>query len=269
MGWRIFEMQSIVITGSTSGIGYGLAASFLKLGCSVTISGRSEDKVKHAVKELAKKYEAERIFSFVCDVTDFNQLQKLWDTAKGHFGKIDIWINNAGVAHAETEVWNYTPEEINEVIKTNVTGTIYGANVAMKGMRKQGFGSIYNLEGLGSDGRVIKGMALYGTTKSAVSYLTKALAKEAQGTPIIVGGIRPGMTATKLITSQYEGHPEEWERVKRIFNILSDRVETVTPWLAEKILLNTKNGATIAWLNRWKLIGRFLTAPFHKRKIFD
>jgi len=116
----------------------------------------------------------------------------------------------------------------------------------MKGMRKQGFGSIYNLEGLGSDGRVIKGMALYGTTKSAVSYLTKALAKEAQGTPIIVGGIRPGMT-----------------------NILSDRVETVTPWLAEKILLNTKNGATIAWLNRWKLIGRFLTAPFHKREIFD
>ena len=136
-------------------------------------------------------------------------------------------------------------------------------------MQGQGFGSIYNMEGLGSDGRVIKGMALYGTTKSAVSYLTKAMARETQGTHVLVGGIRPGMVATKLITAQYEGHHEEWGRVKSIFNILSDRVETVTPWLARKILSNTKNGATIAWLNKRKLRGRFLTAPFHKRNVFD
>ncbi len=60
----------------------------------------------------------------------------------------------------------------------------------------------------------------------------------------------------------------KWERVKRIFNILSDRVETVTPWLARKILSNTKNGVTIAWLTKSKLLGRFLSAPFHKRSVF-
>ena len=112
-------------------------------------------------------------------------------------------------------------------------------------------------------------MALYGATKSALSYLTKAMARETQGTPVLVGGIRPGMVATKLITAQYEGHPEEWERVKRIFNILTDRVETVTPWLARQILSNENNGATIAWLTKRKLLGRFLTAPFHKRNVFD
>jgi NADP-dependent 3-hydroxy acid dehydrogenase YdfG len=139
----------------------------------------------------------------------------------------------------------------------------------MKGMQEQCFGSIYNLEGLGSDGRVIRGMTLYGTSKSAVGYLTKAMVKEAKGTSILVGGIRPGMVATKLITEQYEGHPEDWERVKGIFNILSDRVETVTPWLAKKILANKKNGVTITWLTRGKLGKRFLTAPFRKRKSFD
>lgn len=262
-------MKSIVITGSTSGIGYGLADSFLSLGCSVTISGRSEEKVQSAVNGLIEKYDAEHLFGFVCDVTDYTQVQKLWDAVKAHFGQIDIWINNAGIAHPKTEIWNYAPGEVKKVVETNITGAMQGAIVAMKGMQEQGFGSIYNVEGLGSDGRVIKGMALYGATKSAVSYLTKAMAKEAQGTPVVVGGIRPGMVATKLITAQYEGHTEEWERVKRIFNILSDRVETVTPWLARKILSNTKNGATIVWLNKWKLLGRFLTAPFHKRNVFD
>lgn len=262
-------MRSIVITGSTSGIGYGLANSFLSLGCSVTVSGRSEDKVKSAVNELIKKHPSEHLFGFVCDVTDYGQVQKLWDAVKAHFGQIDIWINNAGMAHPETEICNYAPEKVKQVVETNIIGTMHGSIVAIKGMQEQGFGSIYNMEGLGSDGRVIKGMALYGTTKSALSYLTKAMAKETQGTPILVAGIRPGMVATKLIKEQYEGLPDEWERAKGIFNILSDRVETVTPWLARKILSNTSNGATIAWLNKRKLWGRFLTAPFHKRNVFD
>ena len=262
-------MKSIVITGSTSGIGYGLADSFLSLGCSVVISSRSEKNVETTINKLANKYDVSQIFGFPCDVTDYDQVQGLWDAAKAHFGRVDIWINNAGMAHPETELWNYSPGKVKEVIDTNIIGAIYGSRVAIKGMLAQGFGALYNMEGLGSDGRIIKGMTLYGTTKSALSYLTKATAKETQGTSILVGGIRPGMVATKLITEQYEGHPEEWERVKGIFNILSDRVETVTPWLAKKILANKKNGVTIAWLTRGKLIKRFLTAPFHNRNVFD
>jgi hypothetical protein len=77
------------------------------------------------------------------------------------------------------------------------------------------------------------------------------------------------MVATKLITEQYEEHPEEWKRAERIFNILSDQVETVTPWLADKILSNKKNGIRIQWLSRPKVILRFLESPFYKRTIFD
>ncbi len=262
-------MKNIVITGSTSGIGFGLADSFLSLGCSVTISGRSQEKLAEAFRILGDKHEISQVFNHVCDVTHYDQVQALWDATKAHFGKTDIWINNAGIGHPETNIWDYSPDKIETVVSTNLIGAIYGSVIAMKGMLEQGFGSIYNMEGLGSSGPIIKGLALYGTTKSALSYLTKSMAKEARGTPILVGGLRPGMVATKLITEQYDGHPEEWERSKRIFNILSDRVETVTPWLAKKVLANNKNGVNIVWLTRFKALRRFLIAPFYKRKVFD
>ena len=262
-------MRSVVITGSTSGIGYGLADVFLSLGCLVTISGRSKVNLEKAHGILAEKHGSSYLFSYPCDVNDYDQVQALWDAVKVHFDKIDIWINNAGIGHPETDLYCYSPEIVKEVINTNLSGTIYGSVVALKGMLEQRFGSIYNMEGLGSDGRIIKGLALYGTTKSATSYLTRSMAKETRNTPIIVGALRPGMVATKLIMGQYEGRPEEWERSKRIFNVLSDRVETVTPWLAKKVLRNRKNGANIIWLTRFKIFKRFLTAPFHKRAIFD
>jgi NAD(P)-dependent dehydrogenase (short-subunit alcohol dehydrogenase family) len=157
---------------------------------------------------------------------------------------------------------------IDKVIAANVTGAWYGMNVALKGMKEQGYGSIYNMEGLGSSGPVIKGLALYASTKSALAYLTTAAAKEVEGTAMIVAGLRPGMVATKLITAQYEGHPEEWKRSERIFNILSDRVETVAPWLVEKMLSNKKNGVRLEWLSRSKVMMRFLATPFHKRTIY-
>ena len=83
-------MRSIVITGSTSGIGLGLADSFLALGCSVTISGHSQDNLNKAYSFLATKYEQSRLLAHICDVTDFNQVKALWDEAKARFGKVDI-----------------------------------------------------------------------------------------------------------------------------------------------------------------------------------
>jgi hypothetical protein len=77
------------------------------------------------------------------------------------------------------------------------------------------------------------------------------------------------MVITDLVTRPYEGHPEDWERARRIFNILADRVETVTPWLARQVLANDKTGVRITWLTRGKVIGRFLAAPFRQRDVFE
>jgi NAD(P)-dependent dehydrogenase (short-subunit alcohol dehydrogenase family) len=262
-------MKSVVITGSTSGIGLGLADAFLARDCTVTISGHSQVNLDKACGILAAKHDKSRILAYLCDVSHYDEVQGLWDAARERFGRIDIWINNAGAGHRETPIWDYSREMIDRLVAANVTGALYGVNVASRGMMEQGFGSIYNMEGLGSSGPVIKGLALYSATKSALASLTTAAAKEVEGTPVIVGGIRPGMVATKLITGQYEGHPEEWKRVGRIFNILADRVETVTPWLADRVLSNKRNGVRIQWLSRSKVILRFLESPFRRRTIFD
>jgi NAD(P)-dependent dehydrogenase (short-subunit alcohol dehydrogenase family) len=262
-------MKSIVITGSTSGIGFGLADAFLARGCDVTISGRSQAKLDKAHDMLAARHDKSRILAYLCDVSRYDEVQGLWNAAMERFGRIDIWINNAGAGHPQTSIRDYSRETIDRLVAANVTGALYGLNVASKGMMRQGFGAIYNTEGLGSSGPVIKGLALYSATKAALASLTTAAAKEVEGTAVIVGALRPGMVATKLITGQYEGHPEEWKRVERIFNILSDRAETVAPWLADRMLSNKRNGVRIQWLGRWKVMLRFLESPFHKRRIFD
>ena len=263
------SLKYIVITGSTRGIGYGLAEAFLSRGCSVTISGRSDEAVESAVAGLRSRYEAEQVLGQACDVTIPEQVQALWDRSVEKFEKVDIWINNAGTSGEQGPVWELPADEAHIPITTNVLGSVYGAQVAMKGMLAQGFGAIYNMEGMGSDGRKHAGLTLYGTSKYAIHYFTESLAIEAKQTPVIVGALRPGMVITDLITGRYEGRPEEWERAQKIFNIIADTVEKVTPWLADRILANQKNDAILAYSSSWKLLWRFISQPFFKRNLFE
>jgi NAD(P)-dependent dehydrogenase (short-subunit alcohol dehydrogenase family) len=261
-------METIVITGSTRGIGFGLADAFLERGCGVTVSGRTPEAVKQAEEELAAKHAGASVLGHPCDVTRFEQVQALWSASKKHWGQIDIWINNAGIAHPQMAFWEHSPEQVKNVIDTNLIGAMHSAQVAIPAMLAQGSGRLFIMEGLGSDGRKVEGLTLYGTSKHALRYLTDALAREVQDTPVKVGALSPGMVMTDLITQQYAGRPEDWERAKRIFNILADRVETVTPWLAQQVLRDQKNGARIKWLTRRKIIGRFLASPFQRRDLF-
>lgn len=124
------------------------------------------------------------------------------------------------------------------------------------------------MDGFGSNGRHLDGMSIYGTSKRAVNHFTRALIKETSGTNVKVSHLSPGMVVTDLLIGDYET-PEDLERAKRIFNILADKVETVTPWLADQILANNKSGANIAWLTTPKIAMRFMTAPFNKRNVLE
>ncbi|MBN1982169.1 MAG: SDR family oxidoreductase [Chitinivibrionales bacterium] len=261
-------MKSVVITGGTRGIGYGIAANCLRRGCSVVITGRTDRTIVEAIGKLSKITTRARVEGFPCDVTEYRQVAALWDRAASAFGNIDIWVNNAGLGQPQRRLADCDEKLIASLTDTNVKGALFGCAVASAGMLKQGCGAIYNMEGFGSNGMRLKGMTLYGSSKYALSYITDSLALELRGSPIIVCGLRPGMTATDLITKPYENNPAEWKKVERIFNILSDRVETVTPWLVAVMLANTKNGKHFTWLTRRKLALRFLMSPFIKRKIY-
>jgi NAD(P)-dependent dehydrogenase (short-subunit alcohol dehydrogenase family) len=125
------------------------------------------------------------------------------------------------------------------------------------------------MEGLGSDGRRVEGLTLYGTSKRAVRYLTRGLIEEAKGTPVIVGSLSPGMVTTDLLVSRHDRDSEDWERAKRVFDVLADRVETVTPWLVDQILTANRHGVRHRWLTLPKLVWRFVTAPFRQRGVVD
>jgi NAD(P)-dependent dehydrogenase (short-subunit alcohol dehydrogenase family) len=262
-------MKSIVITGSTRGIGYGLADSFLERNCSVTICGRKADGVTSATDALSNKHQMERVLGVACDVRDPDQLQTLWNEAATRFGSVDIWINNAGMSGPQTEVWEYSSIQVKEVVETNLVGLIFASQTAVKGMLQQGSGSIYNMEGMGSDGRMHDGLVLYGMTKYGLSYFTKGLIKETERSSIIVGSIRPGMIVTDMIKEQYVDRPEEWERAKKIFNIIANPVEEVAPRIVDRVLQNEKSGVSISYMSRGKFLLRFLSSPFRKRDLFD
>jgi NAD(P)-dependent dehydrogenase (short-subunit alcohol dehydrogenase family) len=256
----------IVITGSTKGIGYGLAEEFLKRGHNVVVSGRNQERLDRAISALAAKHK--NVAGYLCDVTKYDDNEKLFAFAKEKFGRVDIWVNNAGVAHPMTNVWDLPLDVIQDSVNANVYGSIYGSRVAIKGMLEQGSGWIYNLEGFGSSGRTMAGLSVYGMTKAAAAFFGKSLAKEVANTPVKVATIQPGMVITDMVIGQYKT-PEELEKVKPIFNIIANRLTDVVPWIADQMLKNEKNGALVQYQPRWKLMLRFLTAPFLKRNLFD
>ena len=261
--------KTIVITGSTRGIGRGLAHEFLGRGCRVVVSGRSSAAVRRAVDELGAAHDSDRVVGAACDITDADQVRGLWAAAADSFDTVDIWINNAGISIERKPIWQQTDEDLKRIVQSNLTGTLFGLKIPLEAMLAQGHGQVWITEGFGSDGATTAGMAAYGATKRAVRYLRKALLADTAGTPVQVGTLSPGIVVTDLLTGDYDLTSESWEKAKRIFNILGDRVETVTPWLAEHILAADKPGSRIAWLTRRKAFARFMMVAFRKRQLFD
>ncbi|MFA9564991.1 MAG: SDR family oxidoreductase [Acidimicrobiales bacterium] len=259
----------VVVTGSTRGIGRGLAESFLDRRCPTMITGRSASTVDEVAGQLSERFSADLVGGCPVDVTDIDQLRALWSATVDRFGQVDIWINNAGASARRMPLWEQSAADIATVVDTNLTGSLLASKVALEGMVAQGHGALWNMEGFGSNNEAQPGMAAYGASKRAVKYLNKALQKDIAGTGVLANTLSPGIVATDLLVDDYDQSSEEWAKAKKIFNILGDDVETVTPWLAEKVLATDKTGQRVAWLTKRKAAGRFMTSSFNKRELFD
>lgn len=262
-------MKTVVITGSTRGIGRGLAENFLARGCQVMISGRQQAAVDEVVTELAAVHSGELVAGKACEITSAEQLQALWDEAVSRFGRVDVWINNAGISVPRKPLAQTEPAALSRIVEVNLGGVLLANRVALAGMHAQGSGQIWNMEGFGSGGQMQPGMCAYGATKRAVNYINNALQKEVKGTGVQVCTLSPGIVVTDLLTGDYDTSSAEWEKSKKIFNILGDKVETVTPYLVEGILKADRSGTKVAWLTTGKAMRRFMTAGFNKRDLFS
>ncbi len=262
-------MRHIVITGSARGIGFELAREFLRLGMFVTVSSVNADSLAHAQEQLLEY--GDHVQFVRCDVRCRDEVKALWQAAEKHWGGVDVWINNAGISQPRQKLWELSGETTEAIVRTNILGVIYGSQIAAEGMVRQGYGFIYNMEGLGSDGRIVDRTGLYGMTKWNLAYFTKALAKELRGTSVCAGRLLPGMMPTDFITKPTLGEQARVvdEQTRMIFNILGDKPDTVARYLVARILKNGSTNSHIRWLTAGRVMGRFLLSPFRRRNIFD
>lgn len=257
---------SVVITGSSRGIGFGLAEQFLLRGCRVMVNGSSAETTLAALERLCRY--KDRVCGVAADASRREGLLLLHREAVARFGGVDIWVNNAGVSHETRPAWELDAETVERVLHCNIDGVVHGTIIAFSEMRKRGAGKIFNMEGFGSDGFMLEGMTLYGTTKRALTYFTRSFSREARSSGVQVGTLSPGMVATDLLRMTAGGDSPESLKKRRFFNVMADDVETVSAFLAVRMLAAREPSPEIRWLTKPRMLGKLLLALFRKRDFF-
>lgn len=189
--------KTVIITGGSTGLGKATAEKFAREGYQVAISGRNKEKGKAVAEEIEKKYNSECIF-IQTDITNEIQVENLINTTMGKFGRIDVLVNNAGIAPFQGgELSHSATEAIKETFDTNVLGVYYAMKYALRVMKEQHSGAIVNVASVsGLNG--IKMGAFYSASKHAVVGLTKSVALEYAELGIQINAIAPGTIHTEL-----------------------------------------------------------------------
>lgn len=186
-----------VITGGSRGLGLGIAQAYAREGAKIVIASRTLRTVDAAV-ELLKASGAEAT-GMACDVANMAQMEALAEHAVKTFGKIDIWVNNAGLSAPYGPTAHIPSDQFQSVIDTNMTGTYNGSVVALRHFIPQKSGKLINLLGRGDDGAV-KYQNAYSSSKVWVRNFTQALASEYKDTGVDIFGFNPGLVRTDMLS---------------------------------------------------------------------
>lgn len=187
-----------VIAGGTKGIGLGIAIEFAREGAKVVIGGRNEQTGAEGV-EAIREAGGEGMF-VQCDVSDMDDLQEIVDQAVQTFGRLDIYVANAGVNDSsKTHFLDITPDQYDWIMDINLKGMFFGGQIAAKQMVKQGKGGvIINMSSVNSY-LGLDAQAVYTTSKGAIQQLTKVQAIALAPHGIKVNAMAPGPIETELM----------------------------------------------------------------------
>ena len=193
--------QVALVTGGGTGIGKAIAKAMIEQGAKVIIIGRKENSLLEAQSELGTNVE-----TMVCDVTDESQVNKVYENIVKDYGKLNILINNAGMA-ARGKAYEMSYDMWKKVVDVNLNGAFLCARGAMKIMVPQKSGRIINIGSIsGQMGRPEN--APYTATKFAIEGLTRAFALDGRDHGVAVSVIHPGNVATNI----WKGREEVSER---------------------------------------------------------
>jgi len=185
-----------VVIGGTSGIGRAIARGMAEAGADVVPTSRRMEQVEAAAKEIEER--GCRSLRITSDVSDRSSLQRVLDESVKAFGKVDILVNSAGRTKRAPTL-EFSEEDWNDILETNLTGTLRACQVFGRHMLSREYGSIINIASLSSFVALYE-VAAYSASKAAVASLTKSLAIEWSPHGVRVNAIAPGVFRTALNT---------------------------------------------------------------------
>ena len=200
-----------VVVGGTSGIGRAISHGLAEAGADVVCTSRRTEQVETAAAEIEAL--GRRTLRVASDVSDKPSLSNLLDECVSAFGKVDILVNSAGRTK-RTPSLDVTEDEWNEIMETNLTGTLRACQVFGGHMVANGYGRIINIASLSTFVSLFE-VAAYAASKAAVASLTKSLAIEWAKNGVNVNAIAPGVFRTALNTKLLDETPRGQEFLTR------------------------------------------------------
>lgn len=207
-----FTGQVAMITGAASGFGRLLSQGLAARGCNLVIGDINPTELDNTLASLSLK--DNKAFAVTCDVSDEDQVKNMVDTAIQQFGRLDIGVNNAGIAHALTPLHQIDKQTLDKQMSVNVNGVLYGMKYQIEAMLKQGSGHVLNLSSMAGIGGAPKGAA-YSAAKHAVVGLTRTAAVEYAKKGIRANAICPFYSPTNILAMDGYDSPENQQRLAR------------------------------------------------------
>jgi NAD(P)-dependent dehydrogenase (short-subunit alcohol dehydrogenase family) len=199
----------VFITGGSRGLGLAMAEEFARRGAQIAICARDSQELARARQRIEREAGG-TVMTFVCDVSDREQVENTVQKVQSHFGSVDVLVNNAGVI-AVGPIENQTLADFEEVMKVNFWGQVYTTMAALPDMRRRGQGRIVNITSIG--GKVsVPHLLPYSCSKFAAVAFSEGLRAELARTGLKVVTVAPGLMRTgSHINAEFKGkHSQEF-----------------------------------------------------------
>tara|TARA_B100000767_G_scaffold262029_1_gene274300 strand:+ start:5228 stop:5974 length:747 start_codon:yes stop_codon:yes gene_type:complete len=221
--------RTAIVTGGAQGFGLAMTERFLNSGASVVIW----DFDKIAVEKTIKRLNNPKLSSTIVDVTNFDQVSTEVEKVTKN-KKIDIFINNAGIAGQNTTVWDYPIEEWKKVLDLNLNAVFYCLKAITPHMIKNNYGRIVNIASIaGKEGN--PNASAYSTSKAGVIGLTKSLGKELANKNIAVNTVTPAAAKTRIFDQMTKEHIDYMlSKIPRNRFILVEELASLVTWLVSE-----------------------------------
>ena len=223
------DNRTAIVTGGAQGFGLAMTERFLDSGASVIIW----DLEKLAIEKAIKKLNNPKLSSVVIDVTNFDQISMEVEKVTKN-KKIDIFINNAGIAGQNATVWDYPVDEWKKVLDLNLNAVFYCLKAITPHMIKNNYGRIVNIASLaGKEGN--PNASAYSTSKAGVIGLTKSLGKELASKNIAVNTVTPAAAKTRIFDQMTKEHIDYMlSKIPRNRFILVEELASLVTWLVSE-----------------------------------